>query len=154
MKVSLHTSALAAQAHTAVVLPWLKKVAQSAARTPRATAVLVPLQADAYHLKARALDAGLALCGVHFLTPGELRERLIRHLDLPLRVPPREHLRLLLATAAERAAVDAVLAEIGAGIDDPLEAIGRADVEGAAQPLVHRGAGAALGGGRRQRRCR
>ena len=103
MKVSLHTSALAAQAHTAVVLPWLKKVAQSAARTPRATAVLVPLQADAYHLKARALDAGLALCGVHFLTPGELRERLIRHLDLPLRVPPREHLRLLLATAAERA---------------------------------------------------
>ena len=102
MKVSLHTSALAAQAHGEVVLPWLKKVAPSAARTPRATVVLVPLRADAYHLKACALDAGLALCGVHFLTPGELRDRLIRHLVGELRVPLREHLRLLLATAAER----------------------------------------------------
>ena len=121
MKVSLHTSALAAQAHAAVVLPWLEKVAQSAARTPRATAVLVPLRADAYHLKARALDAGLALCGVHFLTPGELRDRLIRHLALPLRVPLREHLRLLLATAAERAGESA--GGIAAAPDQLLKAL-------------------------------
>jgi hypothetical protein len=103
MKVTLHTSALAAQSHADVVLPWLQRVAQTAARTRRTTAVIVPLRADAYHLKALALDARLALCGVHFLTPGELRDRLIRHLALPLRVPLREHLRLLLATAAERA---------------------------------------------------
>ena len=121
MSIALHTSALAAQAHAAVVLPWLEKVAQSAAQRPRATAVLVPLRADAYHLKARALDAGRALCGVHFLTPGELRERLIRHLAWPLRVPLREHLRLLLATAAERAGERA--GGIAAAPDQLLKAI-------------------------------
>ena len=104
MKVSLHTSALAAQARESVVLPWLKRVAQTAAQTPLATAVLVPLRADAYHLKALALGADLGLCGVHFLTPGELRDRLARHLGATSRVPLREHLRLLLATAAERVA--------------------------------------------------
>lgn len=104
MKVSLHTSSLAAQAHGSVVLPWLKAVALSAARTPLATAVLVPLRADAYHLKALALTAELGLCGVHFLTPGELRDRLSRHLGHGPRVPLREHSRLLLATAAERVA--------------------------------------------------
>jgi len=102
MKVSLHTSALAAQAHEGVVLPWLQSIAASAARTRRTTAVLVPLRADAYHLKARALSAGLGLCGVHFLTAGELRDRLTRHCGVESRVPLREHLRLLLATAAER----------------------------------------------------
>ena len=121
MKISLHTSSLAAQAHAAVVLPWLENVAHSAARTQRATAVLVPLRADAYHLKALALGADLALCGVHFLTPGELRDRLIRHLALPLRVPLREHLRLLLATAAERAGAGADA--IAAAPDQLLKAI-------------------------------
>jgi hypothetical protein len=53
-------------------------------------------------VKSRALGAGIDLCGVHFLTPGELRERLAQHLGLPFRVPLREHLRLLLSTAAER----------------------------------------------------
>ncbi len=121
MKVSLHTSSLAAQAHEAVVLPWLKGVAQSAARTRRATAVLVPLRADAYHLKALALSAGLGLCGVHFLTPGELRDRLTRHFGLELRVPLREHLRLLLATAAERQGENADA--IAAAPDQLLKAI-------------------------------
>jgi hypothetical protein len=104
MKVSLHTSALAAQAHEAIVLPWLKSVAYSAALRPLTTAVLVPLRADAYYLKALALGAGLGLCGVHFLTPGELRDRFTRHLRQAARIPRREHLLLLLATAIERIA--------------------------------------------------
>ncbi len=85
-----------------IVLPWLQRVAESAARAALTTAVLVPLRADAYYLKALALGAGLGLCGVHFITPSELRDRLASHLDLPVRVPMRAHLCLLLATAAER----------------------------------------------------
>jgi hypothetical protein len=104
MKVSLHTSALAAQAHDSVVLPWLENAAREAARTRRRTAVLVPMRADAYHLKARALVAGIGLFGVHFVTPGEVRDQLAAHLGLGLRVPLREHMHLLLATAAERVA--------------------------------------------------
>jgi hypothetical protein len=68
----------------------------------RATAVVVPFRACAYHLKARALDAGSGFLGVHFLTPGELRQHLGRHLGLDARLPLRENLRLLLAVAAER----------------------------------------------------
>ena len=102
MKVSLHTSALAAQAHAAVFLPWLEKTARTAVQTLQPTAVLVPFRSDAYFLKARALSAGRGLLGVHFLTPGELRDRLARHVGLAARVPLREHLHLLLAAAAER----------------------------------------------------
>ena len=104
MKVSLHTSALASTAQEVVFVPWLKRVADRAAKSSRPTAVLVPQRADAYFLKGRALSAGLGLWGVHFLTPGDLRDRLARHLGLTARVPLREHLRLLLATAAERVA--------------------------------------------------
>ena len=121
MKVSLHTSALAAHAHAPVVLPWLKSAAHSAAGTRLATAVLVPQRADSYHLKALALGAGLGLCGVHFLTPGELRDRLIRHLGVESRLPLREHLRLLLATAAERVAErEGESADAIAAAPDPL----------------------------------
>src|SRR6188768_1357755 len=102
MIVSLHTSALASHAHDAVVLPWLKAAARQAPRSARAVAVLVPLRADGYYLKARALQAGVDLFGVHFLTPSDVRDRLAGHLGQKFRVPLREHLRLLLATAAER----------------------------------------------------
>jgi RecB family exonuclease len=102
MKISLHTSSLATIAHDEIVLPWLHRVARTALLTRRVTAVLVPLQADAYYLKMRALVAGVGLFGVQFFTPGELRDRLNAHLRLRLRLPLREHLHLLLATAAER----------------------------------------------------
>jgi hypothetical protein len=125
MKVTLHTSAIAAQAHGAVVLPWLKRAAESAPRSPLATAVLVPLRADAYHLKSLALTAGIGLGGVHFLTPLELRGRLARRLRHDLRTPSREHLRLLLATAAERVAerCGAAFRSAAAAPDQVLKAI-------------------------------
>jgi len=104
MKVSLYTSALASVAHDAVFLPWLKRAAALAPASPNSVAVLVPQRADAYYLKTLALASGLGLWGVHFLTPSDLRDRLTDHLRLTRRIPLREHLRLLLATAAERVA--------------------------------------------------
>ena len=121
MKVSLHTSALAAMAHESIFLPWLKRAAAIAPRERQPVAIVVPFRSDAYYLKARALSAGLGLLGVHFLTPGELRERLSRHFGITARVPLREHLRLLLATAAERVGEDA--AAIAASPDRLLKAI-------------------------------
>ena len=102
MKVSLLTAAHPAAALAAVFLPWLKNVAAGAQRERRPVAVLVPFRSHAYFLKAHALAAGVPLLGVHFLTPGALRDRLARHLGSTARVPLREHLHLLLAAAAER----------------------------------------------------
>ena len=121
MKVSLHTSALAAVAHEEVFLPWLENAARIPAKTRQPVAVLVPLRADAYALKARALSAGTGLFGIHFLTTGKLRDMLTRHLGITTRTPLREHLRLLLATAAERVGKDA--ASIAASPDHLLKAI-------------------------------
>ncbi len=102
MTVSLHSAAHPAATHAGVFHPWLKRAAAIASRERRPIAVIVPFRSDAYLLKARALAAGFGLFGIHFITPGELRDRLARHLGIPARVPLREHLHLLLATAAER----------------------------------------------------
>ena len=102
MSVTLHTSAHPAAVLDTVFLSWLENAALHIPRERRPTAVLVPFRSHAYFLKARALAAGVPLLGVHFLTPGELRDRLAQHLGVTARVPLREHLHLLLAAAAER----------------------------------------------------
>ncbi len=102
MNAALHTAAHPSSAHESVFLPWLKRAAAIASRERLPIAVVVPFRSDAYYLKARALTAGIGLLGLHFITPGELRERLSRHLGITARVPIREHLHLLLATAADR----------------------------------------------------
>src|SRR5689334_6698616 len=107
MQVSLHTSALASTAHEAIFIPWLKRVAASAATSSRLTAVLVPHRADAYYLKSLALSNRMGLWNLRFLTPNDVRNHLAQHLPSPPRIPLREHLRLLLATAAERLAAPA-----------------------------------------------
>jgi hypothetical protein len=104
MSVFLYTSALASLAHDAVFLPWLRRAAALAPASPNSVAVLVPQRSDAYYLKALALASGIGLWGVHFLTPSDLRDRLNDHLALKSHIPLREHVRLLLATAAERVA--------------------------------------------------
>ena len=121
MKVALHTSPHAATAHESVFLPWLKHAAAIAGRERHPVAVVVPFRSDAYYLKSLALTAGLGLPGVHFLTPGELRERLSHHLGITARVPIREHLHLLLATAAERRGDTA--ASVAASPDRLLKAV-------------------------------
>jgi len=126
MPVSLHTSALASTAHEANFLPWLKRVAAPAAISPRLTAVVVPHRADAYYLKSLALASRTGLWNLRFLTPSDLRNHLTRPLPSPPHIPSREHLHLLLATAAERAAgrVSAeAVASVAAGPDQLLKAI-------------------------------
>ncbi|MES2573188.1 MAG: PD-(D/E)XK nuclease family protein, partial [Verrucomicrobiota bacterium] len=60
-----------------------------------------PFRSDAYFLKTRLLEAGLHALGIHFMTPSELREELIKRLVPHQEIPLREHLQLLLAVAAE-----------------------------------------------------
>jgi len=98
---SLFTSPHPATTCDAVFLPWLKGVGAAAWRSGLPTVVVVPCRSAAYFLKARALAAGVGVLGVHFLTPGEVRDRLAARLGRTARVPLREHLHLLLATAAE-----------------------------------------------------
>jgi hypothetical protein len=102
MPVSLYTSPLASLAQEELFLPWLKEIAAQAAMSSRLTAVVVPHRADAYHLKSLALTNHIGLWNVRYLTPSDLRKQLAHHLSLSPRIPLREHLRLLLATAAER----------------------------------------------------
>ena len=126
MKVSLHTTADPAAAHRAVFVPWLQEVASAAWRDRRPTAVLVPFRSDGYFLKALALSSGLNLCGVHFLTPGELRDRLAWQLGVAAHVPLREHLHLLLAIAAARVAErqgNSATSSVAAAPDHLLKAI-------------------------------
>ncbi|MEP6667952.1 MAG: PD-(D/E)XK nuclease family protein [Chthoniobacter sp.] len=104
MQVSLHTSALASTAHEVIFAPWLKRVAAQAATSRRLTAVLVPHRADAYYLKSLALSSHTGLWNLRFLTPSDVRNHLAQHLPTARQIPLREHLRLLLATAAERVA--------------------------------------------------
>jgi hypothetical protein len=126
MPVSLHTSPLASLAHEDVFLPWLKRIAAPAGTSSRLTAVLVPHRADAYHLKSLALTNHIGLWNVRFLTPSELRKQIAHHLGLAPQIPLREHLRLLLATAAERVAEAArtpAATSVAAAPDQLLKAI-------------------------------
>ncbi|MEI9893601.1 MAG: PD-(D/E)XK nuclease family protein [Chthoniobacter sp.] len=126
MPVSLHTSALASTAHEEIFAPWLKSVAAPAATSRRLTAVLIPHRADAYYLKSLALSSGTGLWNLRFLTPSDLRNHLTQHLPTARQIPLREHLRLLLATAAERVAASAnteASASVTAAPDQLLKAI-------------------------------
>jgi hypothetical protein len=126
MTVSIYTSALASDAQESVFLPWLRRVRGPATTSPNSVAILVPQRADASYLKSLALASGLGLWGVHFLTPGDLRDRLRSHLGLTTRIPIREHLHLLLATAAEhvgRTQNERVIHALAAAPDQLLKAV-------------------------------
>ncbi len=69
------------------------------------TAVVVPHRNLALYFRAQVLERGLPLLGIHFLSPMQLRDHLFR--EHGLRMPLREHLRLLLAIAAEQCAPSA-----------------------------------------------
>ena len=86
------------------IAPWFKAVAPRAWQGERHAAVVVPTRGHALALKERLLRAGQAALGLQFVTPPYLRELLWAGADAPL--PPREHLRLLLALAAEENLAD------------------------------------------------
>jgi len=99
--VKLCTASSPREAWTEVILPWFKANAVDAWRHRRPAVVVVPFRSHAVYFRERLLANGISLVGVNFLTPPQIREFMLR--DTELHLPLREHLRLLLAIAAEQA---------------------------------------------------
>jgi len=88
---------------------WFKQAAAEAWRSERPVVVVVPTRGHIQALKQLLLEAGLSALGLQFVTPPYLRALLGAQSE---RVPPaREHLRLLLALAAEQLLADTTLRE-------------------------------------------
>jgi hypothetical protein len=102
-RVSLHIGASPQAAWESVLLPWFETVA---ARAPNngMIGVVTPFRSHAHMLRSELLARGISLLGVRFLLPAQLREFL--QAAGTARVLLREHLRLLLSSAAEECAVD------------------------------------------------
>ncbi|MEO5722699.1 MAG: PD-(D/E)XK nuclease family protein [Chthoniobacterales bacterium] len=91
------------------IADWLTHRAPEAWKHERPTLVLAPTRGQTQALRDRALRAGLSVLGLQFLTPPHLRILLASDaLHLP---PPREHLRVLLALAAEETLAQSDLGE-------------------------------------------
>ena len=82
-----------------VILPWFKSVSLAGCSTDRPTLVVVPYQSRAQFFRHLLIEARLPLLGVEFVTPPQLRDLLLDSTGVKL--PLREHLRLLLSIAAE-----------------------------------------------------
>ena len=113
--------------------------------------VIVPTRSHTNALKARLLAAGHSHLGLHFLTPASLRARFVTNQSVPRPAP--EHLRLLLASAAEETArlpneVDQLAAKaVIRAPDHLLRTLERLDLAGwdfqdlhlpSFRPIVHR----------------
>lgn len=99
MSVSLHIGSSFPAAWESVLLPWFRRVALAPLETPDAVAVITPSPSAAVFLRAKLLEHEIALLGLKFITPTQLREIILGNAAGTL--PLREHLRLLLAIAAE-----------------------------------------------------
>ncbi|HWY41460.1 MAG TPA: PD-(D/E)XK nuclease family protein [Chthoniobacterales bacterium] len=100
--VSLHIGSSFPAAWESVVLPWFQGAALASLQSSAPVAVVTPFPSSAAFLRAKLLENSVSLLGVRFLTPPRLRELLLA--DGAATVPLREHLRLLLAAAAESVA--------------------------------------------------
>src|SRR6266516_7151959 len=100
--VSLHIGASPEAAWENVVRPWFETIGQAALSNVQPTAVVTASRAQADFLRKQLLACGIAVIGVKFLTPPQLRELLLRRSTL--KIPLREHLRLLLAITADELA--------------------------------------------------
>lgn len=83
-----------------VILPWFKSVSLAGCGSEQPTLVVVPYQSRAQFFRQLLVEARVPLLGVEFVTPPQLRELLLRSTGIKL--PLREHLRLLLSIAAEQ----------------------------------------------------
>jgi PD-(D/E)XK nuclease superfamily len=97
-RVTLYMGASFAGAWENVLLPWFESISQSPP-TQAPDAVVTPFRSQAYLLRSKLLARGISLLGLKFLSPAQLRETLLRGDSHS--IPLREHLRLLLAIAAE-----------------------------------------------------
>jgi len=98
-RVSLHIGASPEAAWENLVRPWFQRVATGTLQGKNPAAVVTASRSQAYFFRSRLLAEGKSLLGVKFLSTPRLREVLLRGRDL--RVPLREHLRLILAVTAE-----------------------------------------------------
>src|SRR4051812_15863038 len=98
-RASLHIGSSTAAAWQNILTPWFRNAAGASWKGVKPVLVIVPSPSNAYALKARLLEDEVSFLGIQFVTPPRLRELLAQpdHEQLPL----REHLRLLLAIAAE-----------------------------------------------------
>jgi hypothetical protein len=99
MSVSLHLAASFDAAWENVLLPWIETAAAGAYKEAAPVAVVTPFRSHANLLRGKLVARGISLLGVRFFVPAQLRETLLR--GSRLNIPLREHLRLLLAIAAE-----------------------------------------------------
>src|SRR5882724_8859407 len=116
--VSLHIGSSFASAWESLLLPWFKEVGLASLTNNETVAVATPFPSGAAFLRSKLLEHEVPLLGVKFVTPARLRELLLAEDASAL--PLREHLRLLLATAAEsvagRISADVDLAAIAKSI--------------------------------------
>ncbi|HYY12911.1 MAG TPA: PD-(D/E)XK nuclease family protein [Chthoniobacterales bacterium] len=104
MQVSLHLSSSFNAAWEHIIAAWFESAAESSLRGRNFAAVVMPYRSHAHFLRAQLLARGVSLLGIRFLTPPQLRELLLRNSGL--NIPLREHLRMLLAAAAEEFAAE------------------------------------------------
>jgi PD-(D/E)XK nuclease superfamily protein len=97
--VSLQLGASFTAAWENVLLPWFQSVVHVSWQQQEPTLVVVPSRSHAYAIKGLLFDRGVSVLGIRFVTPPELRELLSSTSEM--RLPLREHLRLLLSIAAE-----------------------------------------------------
>jgi hypothetical protein len=98
-RVTLHLGASVASAWENVLLPWFQTAARVSWQQQEPTLVVVPFRSHAYAIKRLLLERGVSLLGIRFVSPPELRDFLSGKNEM--RLPLREHLRLLLSIAAE-----------------------------------------------------
>jgi len=97
-EISLYIGPSFVEAWESVVLPWFELVAATAFTQSQPAVVATPFATDGMFLRHKLLEHRISLLGVKFLTPAQLREMIVQD---DACMPLREHLRLLLATAAE-----------------------------------------------------
>ena len=80
-------------------MPWFKVAALASLESNQTVAIATPFPSSAAFLRSKLLELEIPLLGVKFITPPRLRELLL--VEDASSLPLREHLRLLLAIAAE-----------------------------------------------------
>lgn len=98
-KPALHIAPTAHDAWEGSIRDWFRRTLPVSWKQTLPSLVVVPTRSHAHALKARLLHERQSHLGIHFVTPAGLRDLFSATSDRAL--PLREHLRLLLAIAAE-----------------------------------------------------
>jgi PD-(D/E)XK nuclease superfamily len=99
-KPTLRIASSPREAWEGAIAPWFREVLPNSWKQELPSVVVVPTRSRAHALKARLLEERRSHLGIRFVTPAGLRDLLSG--DRRTVVPLREHLRLLLAIAAEQ----------------------------------------------------